>query len=479
MGKDATTRFEQRVHQTIVRHGMIQPGDRVVVAVSGGADSLALLYVLHALQPSLGIELHVAHLNHGLRSEAEAEARFVEEVAAHLGLPYSLDRVDVWATKKETGLSLEHAARRERYRFFERVAMGIGARKIATAHTADDHVETVLIHLLRGAGTDGLGGIPPVRCLGDLPLFVIRPLMERWRHEVEAYCQARGLTPRTDSSNFNRAFLRNRVRLDLLPYLEEHATRQIKVHLQRLANIARPEVEFLEQTAQEALQRLAETTEEGLALPVDSLRQLHLAIQRRVVRAALRQVKGTPTEIGFHEVERVREAAAADRETSFDLPGSVRVQRRGSILRIFRVTLPYSTAFAEETLSVPGQAKAPGGGWICAETLDRPHGFEPPRVPRAREVFLDADQLGPVLHVRGWRPGDRFVPLGMEGSKSLHRLFIDEKIPRAKRAHVPIVADQSGIVWVAGVQIAERVKVTEHTLRLLRLRWLETGGPPE
>ncbi|MBI3948810.1 MAG: tRNA lysidine(34) synthetase TilS, partial [Armatimonadetes bacterium] len=312
-------------------------------------------------------------------------------------------------------------------------------------------------------------------------LLVVRPLIEVWRHEVEAYCRARGLAPREDASNLSREFLRNHVRLDLLPYLEEHFGIAVKPSLQRLSWIVRPEVEFLEETAAAALDRLAEPVEAGLTLPAEAIGQLALAIRRRVVRAALRRVKGEPTEIGFQDIERVLEAATGEAETSFDLPGPVRVQRRADRLRLFRpAAAPVSPrSWRTRPLFLPGEAEAPGGGMITAEAMDQPGGFDPPRVPRAREVFIDADRVDPILFVRGWVRGDRFVPLGMSGGKSLHDLFVDEKIPRVARDRVPVVADSSGIVWVAGVQIADRVKVTDQTRRLLRLRWEEEGeGEP-
>lgn len=500
MSHQQTEAFVAGVRATIQRYRMLGPGDRVVVAVSGGPDSLALLHVLHALQAELGIALHVAHLNHRLRRAAGEDARFVAATARRLGVPCTIEAVDVRAVRRQTGLSLECAARRERYRFFARVAESVGAHRVATGHTADDNTETVLINLLRGAGTDGLAGIPPVRpllapfwdahpedaldagvtCL--LPLeggepaaraAVIRPLIETWRAGVEEYCQALGLEPRRDISNRSRAFLRNRVRLDLIPYLERHFGPAVRQNLQRLSLLARPDVEVLESWAAAALAEIARFGPGRAELARAGLLRLPLALQRRVTRAALRRLKGTPEEIGFREVERVLDAAAAAEPAQFDLPGPVRVSVQGDCLVFFLPEARPAPLASEALLPVPGEAPAPDGGTITAMVADRPAGFQVPRRRRAREAMLDADSVALPLVVRTWRPGDRFVPLGMTGHKTLHQLFIEQKVPVPERHRTPIVADQQGILWVAGVAIADRAKVTDATRRLLRLVWTE------
>ncbi len=480
MSEQQIEAFVAGVRATIARQAMLSRGEQVVVAVSGGADSLALLHALNALRAELSLALHVAHLNHRLRRAAAADARFVAATAERLGLPCTVAAVDVRAVKRATGLSLEHAARRERYRFLARVAAAIGAQTIATGHTADDNVETVLLNLLRGAGPDGLAGIPPVgtaipdcepeTAAGPGPRLV-RPLIETWRTEVEAYVQALGLEPREDITNRSRAYLRNRVRLELLPYLQRHFGPQVKPNLQRLSWLARPETELLESLATEALGRVARLGPGRVELSCPELRGLPLALQRRVVRAALRQVKGTPEEIGFREIERVREAAGATAVQPFDLPGPIRVTAVGRWLVLSPPEVVQEPEALAVPLPVPGQAPAPGGGTITTALMPKPEGFQVPRVPRARAVTLDADAVTLPLEVRTWRPGDRFVPLGLGGHQTLHKLFIGRKVPAAERARTPIVADAQGILWVAGIAIADRARVQEHTRRLLCLRW--------
>lgn len=468
-------RFIAGIRATIERFAMLAPGDRVLIGVSGGPDSLSLLYALHALRDPLSLDLHVAHLNHRLRRAAAADARFVAETAARLDIPCTVEAIDVRAVKQRTGLSLEHAARQERYRFFARVAASIGASVVATAHTADDNVETVLLHLLRGAGTDGLAGIPPVRPLAApesaAPVRVVRPLLDTWRAAVERYCASLGLEPRLDITNRRRVHLRNRIRLDLLPYLTRHFGPAVKPNLQRLTEIARPETALLEQMAQEALDRHAIPAPGGLSLLAAPLAQLDPALQRRAVRAALRRVKGGPEEIGYHEIERVASALACPEEIQFDLPGPIRVRRQGESLLIFQPEPPASAGFVPLELPVPGMASTPDGDSLTTEILSRPADFVISRQPRARQVYLDADAVFQPLTVRPWEEGDRFVPLGMQGHKSLHKLFIDAGIPAAARRRIPIVQDARGILWVAGVAIADRAKITPRTRRLLRLQW--------
>jgi len=468
---DPIQRFEQAVLGTIRQRGLLAPGERVVVGVSGGPDSLALIHALHALSGPLGIALHVAHLNHRLRRAAPEEARFVAETAERLGIPCTVEAVDVRAAQCQSGLSLEHAARNERYRFFLRTAKAVNASKVATAHTADDTVETVLLNLLRGAATDGLAGIPPCRALAE-GVVVVRPLIDAWRAEVEAYCRAMKLHPREDTSNRSRAFLRNRVRLDILPYLTRHFGEEVKPNLRRLAELARPEVELLDHLTAEATTRSAKESEEGIAISVRALGELPLALRRRVARSALRRLAGDPTKIGYREVQRLLETLEGER-ADFDLPGPVHVRREGDQILLTPPGVAETAPGWEVLLPVPGEAPLPDGSAITAEVGPRPPGFAVPRVPRAREVFLDAEAVTPPLHARSRLPGDCFTPLGMTGRKSLQDLFTDAKVPVAARTRTPVVLDARGIVWVAGLALADRVKVTPETRRLLRLRWSE------
>ena len=471
MEVDPIQQFEQAVLGTIRQRGLLAPGERVVVAVSGGADSLALLYALHALSGPLRVALHVAHLNHRLRRAAPAEARFVADVSARLGVPCTVEAVDVRVSQRQSGLSLEHAARSERYRFFLRTANAVNASKVTTAHTADDTVETVLLNLIRGSGTDGLAGIPPCRMLAE-GVAVVRPLIDTWRTEVEAYCRAMDLAPREDTSNRSRAFLRNRVRLDLLPYLSRHFGEEVKANLRRLAELARPEVELLEDLTAEATARSAKETEEGIALSVRALGELPLALQRRVARSLLRRLAGDPTKIGYREVQRLLETLEGERAV-FDLPGPVHVRREGDQILLTPPGVTETTPGWSVSLPVPGEAPLPDGSALIAEVGPRPPEFAVPRVPRARVVFLDAEAVAPPLRARTRLPGDCFTPLGMTGRKSLQDLFTDAKVPAAARARTPVVLDARGIVWVAGLALADRAKVTPETRRLLCLRWSE------
>jgi len=303
--KDKT--LEQRVINFIQQHNLFSAGDKLVVAVSGGADSICLLHILMQRRAELAIELHVAHLNHQLRgAESDSDAKYVSDLAHKLGIPATIEHLDVIAYHAQKGGSLEEAAREARYSFLAQVANSEGAPKIVTGHTHDDHIETILMHLLRGAGTAGLCGLqsrsasPYGESGGQLEL--VRPLLDVTRQETLDYCQKYNLTPRSDSSNASPSFLRNRVRLELLPMLRSYNP-SIDKALLRLANIAGDDVSFIEEQASSLWKELAR--EEGKAIYLDINRTVALprAIQRQVFRRAVKELRGNLKDVEADHIE--------------------------------------------------------------------------------------------------------------------------------------------------------------------------------
>jgi len=317
--------LELRVLSFVQRHKLIPPGEMLVVAVSGGADSVCLLHLLAGWQQELGLKLHVAHLDHQLRgAESEADARYVISLAGTLGIPVTAGRRDVSAYREERGCSLEEAARELRYDFLATVAGDVGARRVVVGHTRDDQVETILLHILRGAGTAGLRGIKPCSPLtgskGEATsLLTIRPLLELSREETMRYCQRHRLKPRRDSSNLSPAFLRNRLRLQLLPLLREYNP-AIDRALLRLAEIADADVSFIEEQAQAVWEKVAREEGEVIHLDKKKVASLPLALQRQVIRLAIARILGDTRDIEANHIEAVRSLVTAPRGKSAPLP---------------------------------------------------------------------------------------------------------------------------------------------------------------
>ena len=449
----------------IRRYSMVKRGEKVVAAVSGGPDSVALLHALWSVRGELGISLHVAHLNHSFRGEeSDKDAEYVRELAANLGLDCTVEKIDVPQIQRSLRLSAEEAARLVRYEFLERVAADERADHIATGHTADDQVETVLLNLLRGTGVDGLSGMPPVR--GK----IVRPLIGIRRSEVEEYVEQNDLRPRVDTTNLLAAFTRNKVRLELLPLLRREFNPEIDTAILHLAELASEDAAYLSVEAEKELRRLTiNQTESSIALDPAGLLSHPLAIRRRVIREAARAIRGELADVGFIHVEELLRLLDAGADFRYELPGGTFVERTRDALHFLSSRpreLPIIYCYE---LRIPGRTCVPEVQVaIEADVTSGP--VEPVRPPGSMEIVLDYSAIAGKLKLRNWQPGDRIRPLGMRGSKKVQDIFVDCKIPREARYRVPLVVDDEKIVWIAGVTLSELVKVTEATREFLLLR---------
>ena len=444
--------FTARVRDYAQAEALWQDGDRLLVAVSGGPDSVALLDVLYALKLPW---LAVAHVHHGLRAEADADAALVEEMAARAGLPFVSVRVDVLARMATTGESLETAARELRYTALRRLARDLRATRIVTGHTADDQAETVLMRLLRGTGVTGLAGIPPRR--GE----IVRPLLAVRREEILAYLRARELSYCHDASNDSLDMTRNRLRLELLPLLERDYAPGVGARLEQLAVMARRDNAALDGWAAAEFARLRRPWPDGIALPIES--ELPPGLLRRLWRLALMAVRGSLEDIGFAHLE---EIAALPSGQQLHLPGARVVREAGSLVFL---PAPEETdperEIALQPLPVPGQlCLAEIGCCVRAEACPGAAAIEGGDV-----AVLDAAAVAGPLTVRGWQAGDRFRPLGAPGTRALQDIFVDAGVPRRLRRRVPVIFDREGIVWLAGFRLADRVKMNGETARSVRL----------
>lgn len=455
----------EKMEAAIKKYRLLEAGERVVVAVSGGADSVSLAAGLSELAPRYGWQLHVAYLNHQLRPrEAALEEEYVGGLARELGWPVTIGRRDVAALARTEKRSLEDAARRARYAFLQEVAGQVGAAKIAVGHQQNDQAETLLLHLLFGAGTRGLRGMLPRR--GP----VIRPLLEITRQEIIDYLQAKGLTWCTDASNEEAVYRRNKVRLELMPYLAENYNPEVVQVLSRTATILAAEEHLLEGWMQKEIwPRVVVASGPGqIVLDAHRLAGEHPAWQRRVIRRAYAQVAGVGADLDFQHVEAGRGMLAAGKHGQLQLPGGIRAVRQGSRLVLGGIQeLLVPLAFCRH-LAVPGRTPLPRTqGYIDAAFRSPPASWSG---TTPAEAYLDAQACGTALYIRYWQPGDYFYPLGLEGKKKLQDFFTDAKIPQAERHQIPLVTTRDAVVWVAGWRIDARFQITPATPTCLYLR---------
>jgi tRNA(Ile)-lysidine synthase len=463
---------EQKVLRFINEHHLVPTGQKLVVAVSGGPDSVCLLHVLCGLRRELKIELYAAHLDHRLRGKASAaDAAYVAGLARKLGLPATIEARDVKAYRKESGLSLEEAAREVRYAFLAEVAAREGAARVAVGHTATDHVETILMHLVRGSGVRGLRGMLPSSTLpvNGKNLIVIRPLLELTREETAAYCCRHRLYPRHDASNDSPELFRNRIRRELLPLLRDYNPR-VDEALQRTARIAADDLSFIDNEVAVRYEKIARLENEAVILDKTYFMALPVALQRYILRRALESLLGNLKDIEAGHIEEVLAALAGPSGKAIGLPGGLSCTiepARYLLARDAAAACPFPALAKEYPLQVPGRTRLPGGE-MMASIIRRDEAGLPADDFTA---FFDFDKTGADLVVRRRRAGDRFQPLGLPGLKKLGVFLIDARVPRSWRGRIPIVTAPGQIIWVTGWRIDERAKVTAGTEKVLRLEF--------
>lgn len=454
----------EKVKKWIHRYGLISPEEKVLAACSGGADSLALVHILQRLCSEYNMHLAVAHVNHLLRgTESDEDARFVAEYCKSAGLECYQTSIPVARLATDSGRSVEDAGRIARYQFLRKVAADLGGAVIATGHHRDDQAETVLIHLLRGAGSTGIRGMLPKNN------GIIRPLLSISRAEIDDYCREQGLKPRFDSSNAHTDYLRNRIRIELLPELEGQYNPAVKESLCRTAAIVGDEHDYIRREAEKIWSLLASRQDGGWLIDGQRVGALHIALQREIFRLAIEKKQGSLTGISFYHVERLIEMVRyAFVGSLLELPGGLSARKDYGGLWLGYLIPQRTWAGIRPPgipLVIPGCTDIPQidcqiTAEICAEKTEK----------KGRQVAVfDWQALMPPLYVRTRLPGDRFSPLGLGGSKKVKDFLIDTKAPRKIRDRIPIICDGGGILWLAGYRQAERGQITDRTRDYLQL----------
>lgn len=485
-----------RVRAFVQQHSLLLPGETVVVGVSGGPDSLCLLHLLVRLSDEYKLRLHVAHLHHGARGEeADADAAFVADLARRWGLPATVAKKDVPAIARSRRLAFEEAARRVRYAFLAHVAGEVGASKVAVGHNADDQAETVLMHLLRGAGPAGLRGMLPATPLSDyrllpeireLPLppalpTLIRPLLDVPRADIEAYCEEHGLQPRFDRSNLDTTFFRNRLRHELLPLLETYNP-NIRQRLCHTAQVIAADYALLEEIRDRAWRAVVrEESEQAIRFDRAAWQAQPLSLRRALIRQAAYRLRPTLRDVDFVHVESALQVAQeGSTGAQATLPGGLMLTVGYDDLLVAEAgyhpppagpTLPTGTTLE---VALPGATRLPEGEWVLeGELLERWGMREVQGNVDRWTAYLDADRLEGPLMLRTRRPGDRFRPQGMGGhAPRLTDWMINAKVPRTWRDRLPLLVAAGDIVWVCGWRVAETAVVGPETRRVARFRFV-------
>jgi tRNA(Ile)-lysidine synthase len=475
----------KKIYLTIEGYDLIRRRETVLMGVSGGPDSVCMAHALHELNgmEEFGWNLIVAHINHKLRGpESDEDERFVKTLAKRMGLPFVSIRANVKRLMKLQKLSPEEAARKARFKALRELAVREGAQKILLAHTFDDQAETILFRALRGTGLRGLRGIPSIRMISrKSDLFVVRPLLEVERADVNAYVKDNKLKVRTDPTNRDTAITRNYIRHELLPAIEDRLNPRVKYALVKLGQISRSFYVCMKEISKEIYEGVKLISKEGeVAFSVQEFSKFPPAIQTLVIDKALRKLTGRLPNLSFeHYVGIISLCSTYGHGKVVQLPKGLVAKRQSYVLKIFRpkeetpapkipkrkLTVPGKLTVKKLNLTIQSQVLKGKLAGLSDYIRDKDH----------TEEILDYDRIKFPVSLRLRRSGDVFHPLGSPGRTKLKDFFIDQHVPREYRDRVPLIVDQSGkIVWIVGYRISDDVKVTDKTRKILKLKFQRT-----
>lgn len=452
-----------RVVDTIDKHNMISYGDKIIVGLSGGPDSVCLLHILNRLKESRNLKIYAAHLNHQIRGiEAQKDALFVSELCDSLEIPVFIKSVDVPKYCEEKGLSLEEGARNIRYDMFYEIKRRTGANKIAIGHNMNDQAETVMMRIMRGTGLQGLRGIEYTRENG-----IIRPILDIERKDIEAYCEQHELHPKIDQTNLESIYTRNRIRLELLPYMQEHFNSNVVESIVRLSNSMKSDGDYLDSEAMKAYDEVATLDDKAVDVNVEKLSGYHEAIQSRIIRYAIKDVLGDTNFVDQKHIEDVMQLIDTSKNGKMlNLPRGVFAYRRAD-----------SILFTLEEIKedeIEYSYHVPKDGFIKIKELGILVDSDVITIEKYRSLkkdssvkAVDFDKIKGGITVRNRQPGDKIKLKG--GTKKIKDLFIDLKIPREMRNRVPIVVDGEEVILAGEYRMNENYKIDENTKKVLKL----------
>lgn len=461
----------QNVLTTINKYSLIEKGEGIVVGVSGGPDSICLLHVLHELSNDLFIRLYAVHINHMLRGqESKGDEAYTADFCRSLNIPLYIRPYDIKMIADQRGISLEEAGREIRYHEFGLIADKTGATKIAVAHNRNDQAETVLMRIIRGTGLEGLKGI------GHRRGRIIRPLLDVERKDIEKYCADNSLNPRTDSSNLEAVYTRNKIRLDLIPYINRIFDTDIVDSLVRMSALVKEDNEFIEAAVDSLYDKCVSFSDgSSISLNIDRLREHGGAIKGRILRKAIQQIKNDLKGIEHIHIDDILNLALNGRTgAEIHLPQGIRASKSYNTLKIFIYNRVDYSEILDKIVDIPGRTEVEAlKTWIEAsvfEVLEGRKRFSDLPAGSLLQYF-DYEKLKMGISIRSRNTGDMFKPLGSNGTKKLKEYYIDNKIPRELRDNIPLIAKNNEIVWIIGYKISDKFKVTENTKSVLRLEY--------
>ena len=444
-------------------------GDRVGVAISSGGDSVGLFHLLKQVALPKGLQLALVHLNHKLRgADSDEDELFVKELALLHNLPIFCQEIDVAGEANRKGANLEATARRLRYEFFQSLIRDGHLDKIATGHTANDQAETVLLRLLRGSGTEGLAGIYP-----NLEGKIVRPLLGIARQEILEFLKEKCLPFRVDQSNFDKRFLRNRVRADLLPKLEQEFNPQITKLLSELAERSRDEEDYLKRAAEYWLKKSTTNTRGRHSIPLSALRQLPPALERKVLRSAIRDFSSGSASLTHNQIEALRRFTA-DRSGSgkIPLPCNLIIHKEFGNLVLTKQEVPPRTY--RYSIKAPGEQEIPSLGLVLQFKIIDTRTMRGKYNGVRLKAGVDWHKIATPLVVRNWEAGDRFQPTGRQEPVKLKRLLCRHKISASRKRLWPVVTANGKVIWVKNLSVGKNVAVTPETRQILLIREKKT-----
>lgn len=451
----------EKVKKTILDHELLKKKDKILVAYSGGVDSTVLLHLLLELREEWSFTLFLGHFNHKLRQSAEEDEQFVRNVAQKQSLPLCIGSGDVRAQAEAMKMNIEETGRKMRYEFLNREAADIGGAKIATGHTMTDQAETLLMRLMRGSGLRGLAGIFP-----SVKGKVVRPLLEVERDEIEAYLKATKVDFRMDESNLDRRFLRNRVRLDLLPSLRKNFEPAIIQHLGRMASIIRDEDALLEEMAQEKAHKAIVKKNGEVFLRLQDLSSFPRAMARRVVRNFITELRGSLRRISFDDVESILGLAEGK---EYSLKEDLVLRREGNQVFLKQKTTPVQYEYEWEGEGILDITEL---GLRFSGEKKKNEGIPDFSSDDQTRALLDFGKLKFPLAVRDRREGDRYQPLGAPGQKKVKEIMRAKGIPLSQRKKHPVFLSGSEIIWILGLPVSDKFKIEKTTTGVFEIKKL-------